>query len=111
MDIKRDSSGICGLAVSGHSGYGVSGQDIVCAAASVLITTCANALDSVAGITPLVKQNERTAMISVMLPSGLSSSADHDARIILQTTLQGFSDVAAQYPKYLQINDGRTSSC
>ena len=103
VQVRRDEKGICGLRVSGHAGYAASGSDIVCAAASVLITTCANALQSVANITPALDVKEHPALISVVLPRGLSPEADHDARIILQTILQGFQDVAAQYPRYLQI--------
>ena len=103
VQVRRDDSGVCGLTVKGHAGYARSGQDIVCAAASVLITTCANALQSVAAITPQLEVTEKPALIAVDLPGGLAADKDHDARIILNTTLQGFNDVAAQYPRYLQI--------
>ena len=103
VQVRRDDKGVCGLRVSGHAGYAASGSDIVCAAASVLITTCANALQSVANITPDLEVTEKPALIAVDLPKGLSPTQDHDARIILNTILQGFSDVAAQYPRYLQI--------
>ena len=103
VQVRRDEKGVCGLTVKGHAGYARSGQDIVCAAASVLITTCANALQSVAGIEPILEVTEKPALIAVDLPEGLSPEQDHDARIILNTILQGFKDVAAQYPRYLQI--------
>lgn len=103
VQVRRDENGVCGLSVKGHAGYAKSGQDIVCAAASVLITTCANALQSVADITPQLEVTEKPALIAVNLPKGLSPAQDHDARIILNTILQGFQDIAAQYPRYLQI--------
>ena len=103
VEVRRDEGGVCGLRVSGHAGYAQSGGDIVCAAASVLITTCANALESVAGIRPLVWERRDPAELLVALPPGLSPQQEHDARVILRATLQGFSDVAAQYPRYLQI--------
>jgi len=103
VQVRRDETGVCGLTVKGHAGYARSGSDIVCAAASVLITTCANALQSVADITPLLKATEKPALIAVDLPEDLSPEQNHDARIILETILQGFTDIAAQYPRYLQI--------
>jgi len=103
VQVRRDENGVCGLTVKGHAGYAKSGSDIVCAAASVLITTCANALQSVAGISPLLKVTEKPALIAVDLPETLSAEQIHDARIILETVLQGFNDIAAQYPRYLQI--------
>ena len=101
VSFLRDARGLCGIRVSGHAGYAPAGEDIVCAAASVLITTCANALESIAGIRPEVSQ--KPAMIQVSLPGGLSPTGEHDARIILRTAEQGFLDIAAQYPSYLQI--------
>ena len=113
VSFLRDARGLCGIRVSGHAGYAPAGEDIVCAAASVLITTCANALESVAGIRPNVSHSERPVMIQVdssrpvrigvALPGGLSPASEHDARIILRTAEQGFLDIAAQYPSYLQI--------
>ncbi len=100
---RCDERGVRALRVSGHAGYAESGSDIVCAAASILITTCVNALESVAGLKPIVRQEESPAMIEVKLPSALSPVQEHDARVILETVLQGFSDIAAQYPRYLQI--------
>ena len=110
--IRRDSSGIVGIRVSGHSDYAPAGGDIVCAAASVLITTCINALENVAHIRPMVFQKERTATMEVLLPASLPPLKAHDAQVILQTTVQGFQGIAEQYPKYLQIHlMGGTSSC
>ena len=110
--VCRDERGVRSLTVSGHSGYAESGRDIVCAAVGALfITTCANAMESVAGLEPLVSQNEASAEISVALPETLSPEQEHDAQVVFRTVLQGLRDVAQEYPKHLKINDGRTLSC
>ena len=111
VTVFHDELGVSGLRASGHAGYADSGSDIVCAAVSVLVTTCANALENVATVSPIVSQNERTAEIAVSLPKELQGAKRHDADIVLQTTLQGLRDVAAQYPKHLHIIDGRNQSC
>ena len=103
VQLRRNENGINGICVSGHSGYARSGSDIVCAAASILITTCANALESVAHVRPVLKVEERSAIINVSLPESLSPAQMHDAQIIINTILRGFQDIAAQYPRYLQI--------
>lgn len=103
VTVRRDAKGVRALTVSGHAGYAGHGRDIVCAAASTLITTCANALESVAKIAPLVEQDEKNAAISVALPQNLTHAEEHDAQIIMETTLCGFSDIAREYPHYLQI--------
>ena len=111
VTVQRYEDGIRSIAVSGHSGYAEAGSDIVCAAASVLITTCANSLETVAGIQPVVYENEKTTEIRVSLPEGLAPESLYDSQIILKSILQGYRDIAQEYPKFLKINDGRTSSC
>ncbi len=111
LTVARRDAGIHSLTVKDHADFVQEGPDIVCAAASVLITTCINALEKVAGFKPLTVQDEKKTQIACMLPSGLSPQAMHDAQIILQTTLQGFRDIASEYPKHLKIIDGRKSSC
>ncbi|MDD3337138.1 MAG: ribosomal-processing cysteine protease Prp [Eubacteriales bacterium] len=101
VTVQRVGQAVRSISVSGHSHYDESGYDIVCAAASTLITTCANALESVARIRPLIRQGE--AELSVQLPAPLSQQQAHDAQIIFQTVIQGFQDVAQEYPHNLQI--------
>ncbi len=110
LRIIRDGETIRALSVSGHAGFADHGQDIVCAAASVLVTTCVNALERVAGVTPALEQDEASATIALHVPVGLSPQVTHDAQIILRTALQGFEDLCAEYPKHFTIMDGRTSS-
>lgn len=103
VSVRYEGSAVSSISVKDHAGYAGYGHDIVCAAASVLITTCANALESVAGVFPVTHVDERTAEIRVTLPKALAPQQAHDAQIILLTVLQGFRDIAQQYPKNLQI--------
>ena len=111
LTVERENGAISALIVSGHAGFAQSGQDIVCAAVSVLITTGINALATVAGVISEVQQDEKTALISCCVPTELSKQAAHDAQVILRTVLQGFEDIAEAYPKHFKIIDGRKSSC
>jgi len=56
-----------GYQVSGHTGAGTEGNDLVCAAVSFLATTCANALETVTGAKPQVRQGE--GHLAVVLPT------------------------------------------
>ena len=87
--VCRDERGVRSLTVSGHSGYAESGRDIVCAAVSTLITTCANAMESAAGLVPLVSQDEAATEISVALPETLSRSRSTTLRSSSAPFLQG----------------------
>ena len=103
VSVRYEDERISSISVKDHADYAEYGHDIVCAAASVLITTCANALETVAGVSPVTRVDERTAEIRVSLPKQLAPQQAHDAQIILRTAMQGFRDIAQQYPKNLQI--------
>jgi len=111
LTVIREGEMFREFVLSGHAGYGKYGQDIVCAAVSALITTCVNALETVAGVKPTVEQEAASAMIRVTLPNNMDEVARHDAQVILRTTLQGFEDISSVYPKHMKIIDGRTSPC
>ena len=99
VTIRSRKGGITGFDCQGHAGFSDYGKDIVCAAVSVLTTTCANALESVAGVKPVVKAKEGNMFLA--LPHGGS----HDAQVILQTLRQGLRDIAEEYPRYLLLNE------
>lgn len=99
--------GLEGFRVTGHSGYGAAGEDIVCAAISSLTTTCVNALESVAGVMPKVVQRDRPVVLEVSLPPGLTPSALHDAQVLLRALHQGVYDLSQAYPKHVQLQDRR----
>ena len=90
---------LTGFKCIGHADYAEEGSDIVCAAVSILTTTCANALESVAGIKPVVKAKDGNMFLA--LPKG----GGHDAQVILQTLRQGLRDIAEEYPRYLLLNE------
>lgn len=83
----------------GHAGFAEAGRDIVCAAVSVLTTTCVNALETVAGVRPQVEA--RSGLMLVSLPRG----AGRDAQVILKTLRQGLRDLREEYPEYLQLTE------
>ena len=98
-----DEQGLCGLRLSGHSGYAEEGSDIVCAAASVLFTACVNALETVTGIEPLVTMKPRQPLSAVQLPAGFPREKRGAANAVFQTAYEGLKATAEQYPDYLQI--------
>lgn len=87
------------------------GSDIVCAAVSILMTTCVNALESVAGVAPLVERRERDAFMALTMPEVVGGQDLEAAQIVLRTGLQGFEDLSSAHPKHFRIIDGRKSSC
>lgn len=84
------------ITVSGHSGYEAAGQDIVCAAASILMEAAAAVL-----------REEQTPILDIrgkglhMITAGGDSGA-------LETARQGLSLLARHYADHVQIRDLRT---
>ncbi len=99
--LLRDAAGFTGCRISGHSGYGEAGSDIVCAAVSVLGCTCVNALESVCGVVPVILGNEE-GLLSFDLP-GMTEEEDAKAQILMGALRQGLSDLAETYPKYVKL--------
>ena len=99
VTLRSQGECITGFDVKGHAGYAEAGQDIVCAAVSVLTITCANALETVAGVKPTVKTSDGCMRLTLPKDSG------HDAQVILQTLRQGLRDLAEQYSRYILLNE------
>ena len=97
LTLHQTDGQLTGFECTGHAGYAEAGQDIVCAAVSILTTTCANALESVAGIQATVHAEPGKMMLS------LPRDAGHDAQVILKAMRQGLRDLAEEYPRYFQL--------
>ena len=96
----RAGEKILGFECKGHAGYAEAGNDIVCAAVSILTTTCANALESVAGV--MAEAEVRDGYMKVLLPE---QEATEKTQIIFRTIHQGLQDLSDAYPKYLRLNE------
>ena len=97
LTLHETGGQLTGFECVGHAGYAEEGQDIVCAAVSILTTTCANALESVAGVTPQVSASSGWMALS------LPRDAGRDAQVILKAMRQGLRDLAEEYPRYFQL--------
>lgn len=97
---KSPGGNITGFSCKGHAGYAEEGSDIVCAAVSALSITCANALQSVAGVEPEI--TEKDGFLTAQLRE---DQLTRDSQVILKTFEQGIRDMAASYPKYISFTD------
>ena len=86
-----------GFEVSGHAGAGSKGNDLVCAAISFLATTCANALNSVAGAQVKATQEEGYLKAEVPAPG------NEQVQTILSTFYQGARDLEAAHPRHVKL--------
>ncbi len=95
--------------VDGHTGYGSAGEDILCAAVSILTQTSLNALNEVCGIDEKLIDytvNEKQGYLMVRLPDDLPKNQMEKADIVLQTMIVGLKGLQEVYPKYITLGYG-----
>ena len=92
------------IIVKGHAGYAEAGQDIVCAAVSVLTITLINGLEAVAGIQELHRET-RAGYSALKVPR--SDNGEQALRIdtLIRTYEMSVRQTAEAYPEYMSIID------
>ena len=90
-----------GFQTSGHAGYAPEGQDIVCAAASVLTINTINAIDLYAEDEFSVDSDQEEGMIAFYL----SDSPSKEAELLLKTMILGLEQMVddENYAEYIDL--------
>jgi len=103
VSLEKDAQGLIRRCeAKGHSDWAEEGRDIVCAGASILMTTCVNSLEAVCGIIPVVETNSSGHM-AFHLPDGLTQAQRHDAAVLMGALRQGLLDLSDAYPKDVKL--------
>lgn len=103
VSIYNKASYIVGFKVTGHSGFAEHGNDIVCAAVSVLTMTAFNGITEILKLKP--KYICKDGHLEMMLSDNLSADLKEDTNLILKTMTLGLKDIASQYPKYVKFKN------
>ena len=103
VTITRKNNHIVTVEASGHTGFGESGEDIVCAGISTLIQSALLGLLQVAQINVKYTVNEAKGSLKFTLPENLTESERHDADVILNTMLAGLNDFYTEYSDYINL--------
>lgn len=98
VTIYKRSGQYAGFVIEGHAGYGEEGEDIVCAAVSVLSL---NALNSIEAFTKdRFSGEEKDGYLSCSFPEALSEKAV----LLLDSMVLGLTDIQRSYGKsYIRI--------
>lgn len=91
------------LICEGHTGYGVQGEDIVCAALSSIVQTAALGMLTVAFANVKIVRNDKKAYFEIIVPQDLSSETAHDVQIIFATMMCGISDLYSEYSDFIEM--------
>ena len=92
---------ITGFSVSGHSGYAESGQDIVCAAISAVVTMAEATINDVCGAKAKVRVKDEDARITLTLPT--SCDEEETVQAVLAGMLVTLCNLRDDYPDYIEV--------
>ena len=92
---------ITGFSVSGHSGYGEKGTDIVCAAISAVVTMAEATINEVCGAKAKVRVKEEDARITLTLPT--SCDEEESVQAVLAGMLLTLCSMRDDYPDYIEV--------
>ncbi len=98
---RNDIEQIVSFEAFGHSGYGYQGQDIVCAAISILLQTAVMGLEGYLNLSPKVEIKD--GFLKCHLRQKLDALKAEKAAAILETMLIGLQEINKQYPESINI--------
>ena len=97
---------IIGFDVQGHSGWGESGEDIVCAAITSAVRLVEATVHDVMGLCAAVKVREADASISLRLPGGLANTAESTCQNLLTGLMVYLAQLHDEYPDNIEVMEG-----
>lgn len=102
--VFKDRNNIVGYIADGHSGYAEHGEDIVCAAISVLTQTALLSLNKVCKIRKQdIEFEMKEGYLEVMLKGVLGPSVREKADTVLETMLLGLESIVEEYPEFITL--------
>jgi uncharacterized protein len=100
---ERRKGAIVAFQMRGHAGFARAGRDIVCAAVSALVLSAANGLRTHCQASPVISDTPERYDLSLTRPTNAR------AQSVLETLVSGLKAIAASYPAYLRVKQGRIS--
>lgn len=95
----KDSDDICrGFSSTGHAGYGINGEDIVCSAVSVLTINTVNSIEKFT--TDKFNANMEDGLLTF---SFIDKNISHESQLLTNSLILGIEGIAHDYRKYIQI--------
>lgn len=92
---------ITGFCVSGHSGYGEAGTDIVCAAVSAAVQMAEATITQVLGVRAKTRVNVDDARVTLTLPS--ASEEEEAVQAVLAGMMLTLCSLKDEYPDYIEV--------
>ena len=103
VTIEKNGNSIKRIVCDGHTGYGVEGEDIVCAALSSVVQTALMGILMIAGVNAKYERDDTRGYLSIEIPSGLDKETQHDVDVITSTMLLGISDLNEGFSDFIEL--------
>jgi len=103
VDVFKKGNDYIRIVCDGHTGYGVEGEDIVCAALSSVVQTGALGMLSVAGANVDIIRDDDKGYFEIVIPDDLSKETAHDVQVIFATMMCGVSDIFTEYSDFINM--------
>lgn len=101
--LYKKKNQICAFEISGHAGYAPAGEDIVCAAVTVLTFNTVNAIEAFTDVPFKAEADEKKGgYLKVTFP--VEGMQDEKVQLLLQTLQLGLSGIETEYQKYMTLN-------
>ena len=92
---------INGFSISGHSGYGTAGSDIVCAAVSAAVAMAEATINDVCGANAKVRVKDEQTRITLTLPAVCDE--EDTIQAVLAGMLVYLCSLRDDYPDYIEV--------
>ena len=102
ITFKKKGNDFISLEISGHTSYGVDGEDIVCAGISCISQTAVLGIFNVAKVNAIYSV-EDSGHLYLELPDNISQKEQEVCNIILQTALLGLNDLKEGYSDFIEL--------
>ena len=103
VTIEKRNGSIVKVTCDGHTNYGVSGEDIVCAALSSIVQTAVLGLFRVAEVNINMERDDERGYLMFALPETISEDEQKKADVITETMLLGISDLNEGFSDFIEL--------
>lgn len=101
--VVKHNNSIVSVECDGHTGYGVEGEDVVCAALSSIVQTALLGLLQVVGVRVDYKTDEKRGYLKITLPEDMDRKMRRECDIVLDTMLLGVADLNQGYSDFVNL--------
>ncbi|WP_412988183.1 ribosomal-processing cysteine protease Prp [Pediococcus siamensis] len=106
VKIKQNSQkDVISFEMVGHADSGPYGQDIVCAAASVLAINTVNSVEQIAQMKPQIEEDEENGgLLKAQFPVASNHEQYLQVQAILKSFVIGMRDISQNYSQFIHVN-------